>query len=109
MATCVSALTASLLDVLRRGTLTEDQARLIYEQGREAVVFALLIQGKRIAEQQVEAAAQSHATPSTPSGMKPTYQKPPGKRRKRPPGAKPADLMPVIDDISARIAGGERP
>ena len=89
MATCVSALPASLLDVLRRGTLTEEQARMIYQQGPEAVVFALLIQAKRIAEQQAEAAAQSHDTPSTPSGMKPTYQKPPGKRRKRPPGAKP--------------------
>ncbi len=89
MATCVSALPASLLDVLRQGTLTEEQARRIYQQGLEAVVFALLIQAKRIAEQQAEAAAHSHETPSTPSGMKPTYQKPPGKRRKRPPGAKP--------------------
>ena len=65
---------------------------MIYSQGPEAVVFALLMQAKRIAEQQTEAAAQSHETPSTPSGMKPTYQKPPGKRHKRPPGAKPGHL-----------------
>jgi len=89
MATCTSALRGSLLDVLRQGTLTEEQARMIYAQGPEAVVFALLIQAKRIAEQQAAAAAQSHQTPSTPSGMKPPYQKPPGKRRKRRPGAKP--------------------
>lgn len=89
MATCTSALAGSLLDVLRQGTLTEEQARMIYAQGPEAVVFALLIQAKRIAEQQAAAAAQSHQTPSTPSGMKPSYQKPPGKRRKRRPGAKP--------------------
>ena len=89
MATCTPALPASFLDVLRQGTLTEEQARTIYQQGLEAVVFALLIQAKRIAEQQAEAATQSHETPSTPSGMKPTCQKPPGKRRKRPPGAKP--------------------
>jgi transposase len=89
MATCTSALPASLLDVLRQGTLTEEQARMIYGQGPEAVVFALLVQAKRIAEQQAAAAAQSHQTPSTPSGMKPPYQKPPGKRRKKRPGAKP--------------------
>jgi len=89
MATGTSALPASLLDVLRQGTLTEEQARMIYEQRPEAVVFALLMQAKRIAEQQAAAAAQSHRTPSTPSGMKPPYQKPPGKRRKRRPGAKP--------------------
>ena len=40
MATCTSALPASLLDVLRQGTLTEEQARMIYEQGPEAVLFA---------------------------------------------------------------------
>jgi transposase len=89
MATCTSALPASLLDVLRQGTLTEEQARMIYQQGPGAVVFALLMQAKRIAEQQAAAAAQSHQTPSTPSGMKPPYQKPPGKRRKQRPGAKP--------------------
>ena len=76
MATCASALPASLLDVLRQGTLTEEQARMIYQQGPEAVVFALLTLTKRIAEQQAALAAQSHQTPSTPSGMKPPYQKP---------------------------------
>jgi len=40
MATCTSALPASLLDVLRQGTLTEERARMIYEQGPEAVLFA---------------------------------------------------------------------
>jgi hypothetical protein len=51
MATCTAALPESLLDVLRSGTLTEEQARMIYEHGREAVVFALLVQAKRIAAQ----------------------------------------------------------
>jgi len=49
MATCTMALPENLLDVLRGGTLTEERARMIYEQGPEAVVFALLIQAKRIA------------------------------------------------------------
>jgi len=61
---------------------------MIYAQGPEAVVFALLELTKRLADQQAAAAAQSHETPSTPSGMKPPYQKPPGKRHKRRPGAK---------------------
>jgi transposase len=89
MATCTSGLPASLLDVLRQGTLTEEQARKIYAHGPEAVVFALLELTKRLAEQRAAEAAESHQTPSTPSGMKPPYQKPPGKRRKRRPGAKP--------------------
>ena len=71
----VGSCLASLLDVLRSGPLTEEQARMIYAQGPEAVVFALLELSKRLAEQQAEAAAQSHQTPSTPSGMKPPYQK----------------------------------
>ena len=89
MATCSSVLPGNLLDVLRNGVLSEEQARMIYEQGPEAVVFALLELTKRLAEQRAAGAAQSHETPSTPSGMKPPYQKPPGKRRKRRPGAKP--------------------
>ena len=89
MATCESTLPGNLLDVLRDGALTEELALTIYSQGREAVVFALLELTKRLAEQRATGAAQSHETPSTPSGMKPPYQKPPGKRRKRRPGAKP--------------------
>jgi hypothetical protein len=40
MATGTSALPASLLDVLRQGTLTEEQAWMIDEQGPEAVLLA---------------------------------------------------------------------
>ena len=87
MATCKAALPDSLLYVLRRGMLTEEQARMIYAQGPEAVVFALLELTKQLQEQRAAMAAHSHQTPSTPSGMKPTYQKPPGKTRKKRPGA----------------------
>ena len=59
------------------GPLTEEQARTIFAQGEEAVVFALLELSKQLAEQQAKTAAESHQTPSTPSGMKPPYQKPP--------------------------------
>jgi transposase len=74
---------------LREASLTERQAEAIYARGKEAVVFALLELTKQLAEQRAKAAAESHETPSTPSGMKPTYQTPPGKSRKRRPGAKP--------------------
>lgn len=71
-------------------TLTEAQARAIYAQGEEAVVFVLLAQAKMLAEQRAEAAATSHQTPSTPSGMKPPYLKPAASTRgKKKPGRKP--------------------
>ena len=69
--------------------LTEAQARAIYAQGEEAVVFVLLAQAKMLAEQQAAAAATSHQTPSTPSGMKPPYQKQTATSRgKKRPGRK---------------------
>jgi transposase len=64
------------LDIPLGATLTEEQARAVYAQGEEAVVFALLSQAKLLGEQQAVMAATSHQTPSTPSGMKPPYQKP---------------------------------
>ena len=66
-----------LIEPLLGPQLTPEQARLIYEQGSEAVVFALLTLAKKLAEKQAAASAD----PSTPSGMKAPYQKPPGKKR----------------------------
>jgi transposase len=57
--------------------------------GPEAAVFVILELSKQLAEQRAKTAAESHQTPATPSGMKPPYQKPPPKSRKRRPGAKP--------------------
>jgi transposase len=89
MTSCTEVLPESARDVLRGGTLTEEQARAIYAQGEEAVVFVLLQLSKRLVEQKAKTAAESHQTPGTPSGMKPPYQKPSPKSRKRRPGAKP--------------------
>ena len=75
-------------DIPLGATLTEEQARQIFSQGEEAVVFALLELAKRLAEQKAASAAGSHETPSTPSGMKPPYTKPPPKGRKKKPGRK---------------------
>lgn len=77
-------------DIPLGAALTEAQARIIFAQGEEAVVFALLAQAKMLGEQQATAAATSHQTPSTPSGMKPPYQKPTASsHRKKKPGRKP--------------------
>ena len=74
----------STCDVLVAASLTEDQAAAIYDQGKEAVVFALLELTKQLAE-----ARSPSVAPSTPSGMIPVYQKPPAKKRGNRPGAKP--------------------
>jgi len=84
----VSAIATLPLGIPLGPALTEAQAHAIYEQGEEVVVFALLAQAKMLAEQRAAAAATSHQTPSTPSGMRPPYQKPattgPGRGRKTP-------------------------
>ena len=51
--------------------LTEQQAREIFAQGEEAVVFALLEQARMLAARQAAEAAGSHQNPATPSGMTP--------------------------------------
>ncbi len=74
---------AVLLQALRHATLSEEQARQLFRQGEEAVVFALLELTKQLAE-----ARSPSVTPSTPSGMMPTYQKPAKSKRGKTPGAK---------------------
>jgi hypothetical protein len=71
---------------LLAATLNEEQARALYQQGEEAVVFALLELAKRLAE--VQAKADPSISPSTPSGMVPTYQKPASRPGKKKRGAK---------------------
>ena len=88
MATCKDIPLDDILGVLGSGPLTEEQARMIVAQGPDVAVFAILELSKRLAEQQAKTAAESHQTPSTPSGMKPPFQKPAGKPRKKQPGAK---------------------
>lgn len=76
-------------DISLGPALTEEQARTIYAQGEEAVVFAVLTLAKMLADQQAATAETSHQTPSTPSGMKPPYQKPAASTRgKKKPGRK---------------------
>ena len=88
MVTCTEITLDDLLNILRGGPLTEEQAREIVAQGPDVAVFAILELSKRLAEQQAKIAAESHQTPGTPSGMKPPYRKPPAKPGKKRPGAK---------------------
>jgi transposase len=69
--------------------LTETQAREIFRQGEEAVVFALLHQAQLLAAAQKRSAAVPNTvSPSTPSGMQPVYTKPPTPTRRQRPGRK---------------------
>jgi transposase len=82
MSTC-GQLDKPTRNALLAATLTEEQAASIYDQGKEAVVFALLELIKRLAE--AHGKADPSVTPSTPSGMIPIYQKPaagPGKKKR---------------------------
>lgn len=66
--------------------LTAEQAALIFQQGQEAVVFALLTLAKQLAEKQAAAASRD---PAAPSGQTPPYAKPAAKGQRKPKGAKP--------------------
>jgi transposase len=69
--------------------LTESQAREIYRQGEEAVVFALLHQAKLLADAQTRGSPSTNVvSPGTPSGMRPIYSKPPAPARRQRPGRK---------------------
>jgi hypothetical protein len=78
--------TASLLALLGP-QLTAEQATLIFQQGQDAVVFALLSLAKQLAE--TRSGAPNGTDPSAPSGQTPPYTKPTAKGRAKARGAKP--------------------
>ena len=81
------------LDIPLGAALTEQQARAIFSEGEEAVVWALLELAKMIADGQADKAKSDNQSPSTPSGMKPPHSKPNtskgGKKKDKKPGRKP--------------------
>lgn len=89
MATDTTAISEQAMQSLSAGIISEQEARDIVALGPEAAVFVILELSKQLAEQRGKTASESHQTPATPSGMKPPYQKPSPKARKRRPGAKP--------------------
>jgi transposase len=72
------------LEVPLGPALTERQAREIFRQGEEAVVFALLTLAQRAADPQHS--PSTVVTPTTPSAMVPPYLKPKADRRRKRPG-----------------------
>lgn len=66
MATSTEVPVEDLLEVLRDGPLTEEQAREIVARGAEVAVFVILLLSKRLTEQQAKTAAESHQTPGRP-------------------------------------------
>lgn len=77
----------AFLQALLGPQLTAEQAALIFQQGQEAVVFALLTLAKQLAENRV--ASSAGADPSAPSGQTPPYAKPAAKTRTKTKGGKP--------------------
>ena len=63
----------------------EETANLLYDQGKEVVIFALL----ELAALAVKTQDINGTHPSAPSASVAVYQKEPGKKRKKKPGAKP--------------------
>jgi transposase len=82
----MEALDAASLQALLGPELTAEQAAFIFQQGQEAVVFALLTLAKQLAQKQATATIPD---PSTPSGQTPPYTKPASKGRAKAKGAKP--------------------
>ena len=80
--------------------LTESQAREIYRQGEEAVVFFLMRQAQMLAQSRALAAAAAVQSvpaalpspdvisPTVPSGMQPIYTKASVPKRRKRPGRK---------------------
>jgi transposase len=77
---------AATLEAPLGPALTEQQAREIYRQGEEAVVFALLSLAQRVAESQP--LTTPVVAPTTPSAMIPPYLKPKADGRRKRPGRK---------------------
>jgi transposase len=75
-----------LCDTMLGPNLTAEEARAIYEQGAEAVIFALLELAAQLKRSQGQCASVS--SPATPSGMKPVHQKPNTPRHRKKPGRK---------------------
>ena len=80
----------TLLTAALAGTLTEAQAAALPALGPEAVVAFAMAMAGRVAGLLGAAATAAAAAISTPSGMRPVYEKATAdKRRRKTPGAKP--------------------
>jgi RNase P subunit RPR2 len=68
----------------------EEIARSLYAQGEAVVIFVLMqLAALALKNQDIDGTALNDTHPSTPSAAVPAYQKEPGKKRQKKPGAKP--------------------
>jgi hypothetical protein len=81
-----------LIDAAIAGKLTDSQAEELSAFGKEVTKLALLLAARRIAELQGRLALAGQRHPSTPSGQRPIYTKPPAPKRKAKGGAKPGHV-----------------
>ncbi len=81
----IGALLAAALD----GTLSDAQAQELAAFDRDLIKLAFLATVRRIAELKAKVEGPAKIDPSTPSGQRPVYTKPPAPKRKGKPGAKP--------------------
>jgi transposase len=92
--------TASL-EALLGPQLTAEQAALIFQQGQEAVVFALLSLAKQLAEK--PSTIPTTPDPSTPSGQTPPYAKPTTKGRTKAKGLSKNNLNTLSHSLGAIV------
>jgi hypothetical protein len=81
----IRELLAAALD----GQLSDTQAEELAGLDAALVKLAFLAAAQRIAELKARIDGPAKVDPSTPSGQRPIYTKPPAKKRKAKPGAKP--------------------
>jgi transposase len=81
-----------LLAAALEGQLSDAQAEEMAAFDRDLVKLAFLAAAKRIAELKAKIDGPAKIDPSTPSGQRPIYTKPPAKKRKAKPGAKPGHV-----------------
>ncbi len=97
----IRALVAAALE----GSLTDRQAEELARLDRNLIKLVFLATARRIAELRGNLALAGTDHPSTPSGQKPPYTKPPAPRRKGKPGARPGHAgsrRPAPDRIDRR-------
>ena len=79
---------ATILEAAKHGTLSREQAEALPRLGPEAVTLFALAMARHVAGLQSASPSPASASPATPSGMVPVYEKPTTKRRRKKPGAK---------------------
>ncbi len=97
--------THALLVAALDGTLTDEQAEELAKADQDLLKLAWLAVAKRIAELQAKLDGPRKIDPSTPSGQRPIYTKPPAPKRKGKPGAKeghPGTRRPAPKRIDER-------